>query len=112
MRPDEIFLLDMLLAARDGLEFLRDCPREAFDRDRMRQLAVIKSIEIVGEAAAGISEEFRSAHPELPWRDIVGMRHRLVHDYFEVDLDQVWKTAREDLPQLIAVVEKLVPPED
>ena len=112
MRPDDILLLDMLLAARDGMEFLRNCSREQFDQDRMRQLAVIKSIEVIGEAASRISDSFRDTHPELPWRDIVGMRHRLVHGYFEIDRDRVSKTAREELPGLIAVIEKLVPPEE
>ncbi len=77
----------------------------------MRQLAVIKSIEVIGEAASRISNSFRDTCPELPWRDIVGMRHRMVHGYFEIDLDRVWKTVQEDLPKLIAVIEKLVPPE-
>jgi len=112
MRPDDILLLDMLLAAQDGMEFLRDCSREQFDQDRMRQLAVIKSIEVIGEAASRISDSFRDTHPELPWRDIVDMRHRLVHGYFEIDRDRVWKTVREDLPGLIAALEKLVPPEE
>ncbi len=111
MRSDEILLLDMLLAARDGVDFTRDCTRADFERDRMRQLAVFKTIEIIGEAASRISDAFREAHPELPWRKIIGMRHRLVHGYFEIDIDLVWKTAQEDLPKLIEVIEKLVPPE-
>lgn len=110
MRPDDILLLDMLLAARDGIEFLQDCPQDAFVKDRMRQLALVKVIEVIGEAASRVSETFRSQHPELPWRDIIGMRHRLVHDYFEIDLDQVWGTVQEDLPRLVAVLERLVPP--
>jgi len=112
MRPDDILLLDMLLAARDAVEFLSDCQRNEFNQDRMRQLAVIKSIEVIGEAASRISDAFRDAHPELPWRAIVAMRHRLVHGYFEIDRNRVWKTAQEDLPKLIKVIEKLVPPDE
>ena len=112
MRPDEILLLDMLLAGREAVEFLRRSSLEEFEGDRMRQLAVVKSIEVIGEAASRISDSFRDAHPELPWRDIVGMRHRLVHGYFEINLRRVWQTVDEDLPELIAVVEKLVPPEE
>lgn len=112
MRADGILLLDMLLAAREAVDFVHDCTREEFESDRMRQLALIKSIEIIGEAASRISEPFREAHPELAWREIVGMRHRMVHGYFEIDLDRVWKTAQESLPTLIAAVEKLVPLEE
>ncbi|MBN1444105.1 MAG: DUF86 domain-containing protein, partial [Planctomycetes bacterium] len=79
MPTDEILLFDMLLAAREAIDFLIDVSLEDFERDRMRQLAVIKSIETIGEAAAGISDAFRRAHPEIPWREIVGMRNRLVH---------------------------------
>jgi len=102
MRPDEILLLDMLLAAREAVEFLRRSSLEEFEGDRMRQLAVVKSIEVIGEAASRISDSFRDAHPELPWRDIIGMRHRLVHGYFEINLRRVWQTVDEDLPELIA----------
>lgn len=76
MRPDDILLLDILLAAREALDFLLEVPLEEFERDRMRQLAVIKSVEIIGEAANRTSETFRELHPELPWRDIIAMRHR------------------------------------
>ena len=109
MRPDDILLVDMLLAARDAVEFLKGKSPEEFARDRMCQLAVIKSIETVGEAASRISEPFRETHPQLPWQDIVGMRHRLVHGYFDIDLDRVWRTVQEDLPPVIALIETLVP---
>jgi uncharacterized protein with HEPN domain len=109
MRTDEILLLDMLLAAREAIDFLIDVSLEDFERDRMRQLAVIKSIETIGEAAAGISDAFRRAHPEIPWREIVGMRNRLVHGYFEISLDRLCRTVRQDLPPLVAALEKLAP---
>jgi uncharacterized protein with HEPN domain len=111
MRPDDILLVDMLLAAREAVGFLSGIAAEEFERDRMRQLAVIKSVETVGEAAAEISEAFRHAHPEIPWRDIVAMRHRLVHGYFEVNVRRVWQTVQENVPELIAALEKLAPPE-
>jgi uncharacterized protein with HEPN domain len=111
MRADEILLLDMLLAAREALSFLGAVSLKEFESDRIRQLAVIKSVEIIGEAAAGVSEEFRTAHPEIPWRDIIGTRNRLVYGYFEVNLGRVRKTVLEDLPALISVLVQLVPPE-
>jgi len=112
MRPDDILLVDMLLAAREAVEFLRVSTPEAFQQDRMRQLAVIKSIEVIGEAASQISKEFRELHSALPWREIVGMRHRLVHGYFEIDLSRVWQTVCDDLPKLIEAIAHLVPPEE
>ena len=109
MRRDDILLVDMLLAAREAVDFARGTSEESFEHDRLRQLAVIKAIEIIGEAASKMSDDFRTQHPELPWREIIGMRHRLVHDYFEIDLPRVWKTVREDIPSLIAALEPLVP---
>lgn len=68
------------------MEFLAEVPLGEFERDRIRQLAVVKLVEIIGEAANRTSETFREMHSELPWRDIMGMRHRLVHGYFEIDV--------------------------
>ena len=110
-RDDSAFLLDMLLAARDALSFTEGMSYDEFARDRRTQLSVLKSVEIVGEAAAHVSEDTRRAHPAIPWREIVGMRNRLVHAYFDIDLPLVWDTVRHDLPALIARLEPLVPPE-
>lgn len=111
MRPDDILLVDMLLATREVLAFTSDISWEKFQDDRMRQLAVVKAMEIIGEAASQLSEEFRSQHWEIPWREIIGMRHRLVHGYFEIDIERVWRTAREDVPGFLSQIEPLVPPE-
>jgi uncharacterized protein with HEPN domain len=110
MLRDEALLLDMLLAARDVQEFVAVLDHAQFDASKLHQNAVIRSIEIIGEAARGVSRGFQQAHPEIPWGAIVGMRHRLVHDYNQVDLDLVWTVARDRLPELIAVLEPLVPP--
>lgn len=110
-RDDSAYLLDMLLAARDALSFTEDLSFKDFVRDRRTQLSVLKSVEIVGEAAAQVSEDAKRASPDIPWRQIVGMRNRLVHVYFDIDLPLVWDTVRHDLPDLIARLEPLVPPE-
>lgn len=68
-------------------------------------------MEIVGEAAARVSEDTKRAHPDIPWAEIVGMRNRLVHVYFDIDLQLVWATVRDDLPTLITLLEPLVPPD-
>ena len=110
-RDDSAYLLDMLLSARDALSFTEGMSFDDFVRDRRTQLSVLKSVEIVGEAAAQVSEDARQANPDIPWREIVGMRNRLVHVYLDIDLPLVWDTVRHDLPELIARLEPLVPPE-
>ena len=110
-RDDASYLLDMLVAARDAVVFADGLSFSEFARDQRTQLAILKSVEIVGEAASRVSAETWEAHPAIPWREIVGMRNRLVHAYFEIDLRLVWDTVRNDLPPLIVQLEPLVPPE-
>ena len=78
--------------------------RPDLDSDRKLVLALLKAVEIVGEAAGQVSEETRSGISGVPWRDIVGMRNRLVHAYFDVNLDILWSTVVEDLPSLVAIL--------
>lgn len=77
----------------------------------MRQYAIVHSIQIIGEAARRVSEEYREMHPEIPWRNIIGMRNQLVHKYDDVDLDVVWRVVQREIPELIALIEPLVPPD-
>ena len=111
MRRDDTWLLDMLLAARDAVRFATPLTFPEFEDDRLRQLAILKSVEIIGEAASRISEETKAEYPNVPWTQIIGMRNRLVHAYFAIELDIVWKVVQDDLPPLIAQLEPLVPPE-
>ena len=111
MRRDDAWLLDMLLAARDAMAFAAPLTFSEFEDDRLHQLAILKAVEIIGEAASRISEETKAKHPGIPWSEIIGMRNRLVHGYFAVRLDRVWRTVQDDLPPLIAQLEALVPPE-
>ena len=104
-KDDRIRIRHMLDSAREGLAFARDRLRADLDRDRMFALALLKCIEIVGEAAAGLGPEMRERYPEIPWTDIVGMRNRLVHAYFEIDMDRVWDTVTDDLPRLVTQLE-------
>jgi uncharacterized protein with HEPN domain len=108
-KDDEIRLQHMLDAAREALSFARGRSREDLSTDRMFALAVVKEIEILGEAASRVSVETRSQHPQVPWQDISGMRHRLIHAYFDINLDIVWSTLRDDLPALISSIEQVVP---
>jgi uncharacterized protein with HEPN domain len=91
----------MLDAAREAMEFARGRRRQDLDRDRMLALTLVKCIEIVGEAAAQVSPEGRAACPRLPWPDMIAMRNRLIHGYFDIDLDRVWDTVKDDLPPLV-----------
>jgi uncharacterized protein with HEPN domain len=102
---DQIRLHHMLDAAREALGFVADRERRDLNTDRMLVLALVKSIEIIGEAGARVSEEGRDATPNVPWPEIVGMRNRLVHVYFDVNLDVVWATIRNDLPALVATLQ-------
>jgi len=110
MWRDEGYLLDMLLAARKAIRFTRGMDGAQFSADELVQNAVMHVIQIIGEAASKVSDAFKAAHPEIPWPAIVGMRHRLVHDYTRIDVPTVWRVVQEHLPALIAQLEPLVPP--
>ncbi len=109
-KHDEIRLRHMLDAAREAVSFVRNRRRGDLDTDRQLVLAVVKAIEIVGEATARVSEPARQQHPDIPWEQIIAMRNRLVHAYFDINLDIVWQTVQEDLPGLIVLLEAALPP--
>lgn len=113
MRPDDLIRLrHMLDAARETIGFVRGRSRVDLDRDRQLVWALVKGIEIIGEAAYQMAFDSRAECPDIPWDDIVGMRHRLVHAYFDINLDILWKTVKDDLPVLLKALEPLVPPEE
>ena len=111
MRRDESYLLDILLAAQRATRHLEGIQSKTFQESELLQDAVVRALEIVGEAAGHISEEFREAHPEIAWHKMIGMRNRLIHEYFRVNYGAVWDTIKNDLPDLIEILEELVPPE-
>jgi uncharacterized protein with HEPN domain len=90
----------MFDAATEALEFMRAKSRSDLDADRMLVLSVIKELEIIGEAANKVSAETRTQNSGIRWQDIIGMRNRLIHGYFDIDLDIVWSTVTKDLPPL------------
>lgn len=106
---DDAFLYDMLLESRRIARFLAGIHRQRFLEDEVLQYAVVRAIGIVGEAAARVSEDRRATHPEVPWRRVIGMRHRLVHDYRHVDVELVWDVATRDIPALAEVLERIAP---
>ena len=108
---DEIRLRHMLEAAREAVSFARGRARADLETDRQLLLSLVKDIEIVGEAASQITDSTRKELGEIPWASIIAMRNRLIHAYFSINLDIVWKTVQEDLPGLIDQLERFVPPE-
>jgi uncharacterized protein with HEPN domain len=98
--PDAVFLGHMLSAVDRLAELVAKTDREAFNGDWVVQDAVIRELEVLGEAAGRVSTEFVAAHPEIPWREITGIRHKLIHDYFVVDLGIVWRTATVNVPEV------------
>lgn len=110
-RDEAAYLLDMLLAAEDAQEFSSGLTFEQFTRNRLHQNAILKSVEVIGESAAHISEKTRQKNPEIPWQDIIGTRNRLVHGYFQISLEVVWDIVEKDIPQLIELLKMLVPKE-
>jgi uncharacterized protein with HEPN domain len=111
MSRDSALLLDMVIAARKIQQFSQGLTREGFQSDDTHQFAIMHAIQIIGEAARCVSPEYKQQHPEVPWRRIVGMRHHLVHEYFDIDVEEVWKVVETDIPALLPVIESLVPPD-
>ena len=105
---DRIRLQHMLEAARDALSFAEGRIREDLDADRQLALAVVKCVEIMGEAASQVSPETQGELPELPLAKMVAMRHRLVHTYYDVNLGVVWSTLTEDLPPLVETLKVIL----
>ena len=109
-RDDDQSLRDMLSHAREAVSLTHGRSRADLDDDRVLYLSVTRLIEIVGEAARRVSAERRSRHPELPWREIVGMRDRIAHGYDIVDRDIVWVVVNDDLPPLIGRLQRIIQP--
>lgn len=108
---DLLYLGHMLDAARRAHAKAAARTREQFDADEDIQIVLTHLIQVIGEAARQTPDSVRQAHPEIPWERIIGMRHRVVHDYVNVKPDIVWETATQRLPELIPLLEKITPPE-
>lgn len=110
MWRDDACLLDMLIAARKIRTFTDGVSLNQFLQQELMQHGIMRLIEILGEAARHLSDDFKKRHPEIPWRQIIGMRNRMVHEYFRVIPAKVWEVVEHEIPSLIALLEPLVPP--
>lgn len=109
MRKDDLVRLKhMADAAREAISFAKGRSRADLDTDRMLVLSLVKEIEIIGEAASKVSQETRNALPDIPWVDLTGMRHRLIHAYFDINVEIVWQTIVQDLPPLLSALERVL----
>jgi uncharacterized protein with HEPN domain len=109
-RGDLLYLGHMLDVAVQAIGKLHKKSRDEYDGDENLRLAVTHLVQMIGEAARRVSPEIQQRYPQIPWSDIVGMRHKIVHDYLDVDFDVVWEVVKTDLPDLIAQLEPIVPP--
>jgi len=105
---DRLYLGHMLEMARKARLFVENHSRADFEKDEVLRFALRHLLQIIGEAAGRVSERERLANPQIPWNEIIGMRHRVVHDYLGIDEDIVWRTIVADLPDLIVALERLL----
>ncbi len=104
---DKTRLLHILKAAQKAVDLVSNKNFQELEKDDVLTLALVKLIEIVGEAASRVSKDFQTNHPQIPWSAIIAMRNRLVHAYFDINLKILWQTTQEDLPVLIEQLKQL-----
>jgi uncharacterized protein with HEPN domain len=115
MQPEEkdpAYLWDMLQAAKEVESMLEGYDLSAFLADRVMVRAIERSVEILGDSARRVSSTYRKDHTEIPWREIIGQRNILAHEYGQIDHELLYKTATEDIPDLIPILHNLLPPLD
>ncbi|MBN2272623.1 MAG: DUF86 domain-containing protein [Sedimentisphaerales bacterium] len=105
---DRVRLSHMLDGALEIRQYVDTSTREDLDNDRKLVHSLVRLLEIIGEAASQVSDELRESFPEIPWMVIVGMRNRLIHAYFAINLEVIWSTSKEDIPLLIAELKRIL----
>ncbi len=106
---DRIRLMHMLDAAQRAIQFVAGLKRDAFQKDDLRQFAVTRAVEIIGEAASNVTDDCQKEHPQIDWAEIKGMRNRLAHAYFDINLDVLWVAVQDEIPRLVEELQKIVP---
>lgn len=105
---DIVRLRHMLDAAKKIVEYTASIQRDDLNRDEKLALALVRLLEIIGEAARAVSTGFRREHPQIPWREIAGTRDRLIHGYYDMDFDVVWQIVSGDIPPLVTAIEDIL----
>lgn len=114
LRDDKAWLTDIALACRKVLRYTQSVPYDEFLRDERTQDAVLRCLEVIGEAAGNVSEETQLEQSEIPWSQIIAFRNRLIHGYFEIDFQRVWDVVQEEVGVLLQLIEATIdlPPEN
>lgn len=107
-QKDNLRLQHIIEAAEHVADFINGVSKEEFEDDYEKQSAVVRQIEIIGEAAGKLTREFTEGHKEIDWPKVVGMRHKMIHDYFDVDVNIIWTTAINNVPPLKEAIEKIL----
>jgi len=107
IRKELLFLSDILENIKDIEDFSKDLTQELLNTDKLRQKAIIKSLEIIGEAVKNISEKLKKDYPKVDWKEIAGTRDKITHAYFDVDYNIVWEIIKKDLPELKKQIENI-----
>lgn len=110
-KDDLVYVGHMLDMARKAIALIQGKDRADYDRDEVLRLALAHLLQIIGEAARRVSQDYRDAHPTIPWKAIVGMRHKVVHDYMSVDEDILWDTVNRELKPLVGELDTIMPTE-
>lgn len=107
-RSTKLYLIDILESADAITDYVKDLNFESFTKDRKTRMAVIKEFEIIGEAVSKLPKDLKKKYKKIRWQDIKDFRNILTHEYFGVDLEIVWKVIKEDLPELINTIKKII----
>ena len=111
MSRDDAYLFDILESAQTALEYMKGKTWEDFSKDSLLQDAVVRRLEIIGEASGRVSTNTQEKYPQLPWQAMKGTRNRVIHEYDSIELDIIWDIVKQDLPLLVKELKKVVPKE-
>lgn len=107
MKDDRVYL-QHIRDALDDIATYASAGREAFFAERMRQDATIRKLQVIGQAVKSLSDTSKSQHPDIPWKQVAGLRDKVIHDYFGIDLEIVWAVVEKDLPALRRAIDRLL----
>lgn len=102
------YLEDVAESARRITKYTQDMDLAKFEKSQITQDAVIRAFEVLGEATKKIPEDFRKKYPEIPWREMAATRDKFIHDYRDIEIEIVWRTAKEDIPEILAQISKII----